>query len=113
MIYSTDLKVPCFFNKIDIMSCHHKVLIEPTSVWNIKFNSKEGLFKWLVMPFNFNNVPTMFMRIMYDIVWPFTNYFVFVYLENILILNIIEYENMKHIKQVLNTLLKHKPYVEL
>ena len=75
--------------------------------------SKEGLFEWLVMPFGLTNAPTTFMRIMNDILRPFTNNFVVVYLDDILIYNITWAEYLQHIQQVLHTLRQHKLYTNL
>jgi hypothetical protein len=76
-----------FFNNIDLKYSYHQVPIEPTNVWKTSFKSKQGLFKWMVMPFVLTNAPATFMRLMDDILRPLTNSFVVVYLDDILIFN--------------------------
>jgi hypothetical protein len=56
------------------------------------------------MPFDLTNAPATFMRIMDDILRPFTNTFVVVYLDDILIYNKTWAEHLQHIQQVLHTL---------
>jgi hypothetical protein len=87
-----------FFTKIDLNYSYHQVPIEPTDVWNTTFKSKEGLFKWLVMPFGLTNTPTNFMRLMDDVLIPFTNSFVVVYLDDILIFNRTWEDHMRYIQ---------------
>jgi hypothetical protein len=68
------------------------------TVWKIAFKSKEGLFECLVMLFGLKKDPTNFMRLMDDILWPFTNSFVVVYMDDILIFNTNWSEHLKHIQ---------------
>jgi hypothetical protein len=56
------------------------------------------------MPFGLKNSPTTFMRMMDDILQPFTNTFVVVYLDDILIYIKTWAEHLQHIQQVLHTL---------
>jgi hypothetical protein len=102
-----------FFNNIDLKFGYHQVPIEPTDVWKTTFKSREGLFEWLVMPFGLTNAPTTFMRLMDDVLRPFTNSSLVVYLDDILIFIIMWDEHMWHIQQVLSTLRQRKIYANL
>jgi len=75
-------------------------------VWKTAFKAKEGLFEWLVMPFGLKNAPATFMRMMDDILQQFTNSFVVVYLDEILIFSQSWEEHLHHIRQVLQVVWK-------
>jgi hypothetical protein len=72
------------FSKISLNLGYHQVSIEQIDVWKLTFKYKKGIFEWLVMPFGLNNVSTTFMWMMDDILQPFTDSFVAVNLNDIL-----------------------------
>jgi len=106
------LKGEKYFSKINLKSGYHQVPIEPSDVWKTAFKAKEGLFEWLVMPFRLTNALATFMRLMDDILRPFTNSFVVVYLDDILIFSQSWEEHLHHIRQVLQTL-RQQSYVPI
>jgi hypothetical protein len=65
------------------------------------------------MPFGLKNAPTTFMRMMDDILRPFTNTFVVVYLDDILIYIKTWAKHLQYIQKVLHTLQQHKLYANL
>lgn len=89
-------------------SGYHQVSIEPSVVWKTAFKSKEGLFEWLFMSFGLTNTHATFMILVDDILQPFTNAFVVVYLDDIFIFNQSWEEHLHHIQQGLQTCRKHK-----
>jgi hypothetical protein len=98
IFFLDQLKGGNFFNKFELKLGYHQVPIEPIDVWKTTFKSKEGLFEWIVMPFGLTNAPTAFMRLMDDVLRPFTNSVVVVYLDDILIFNRMWEEHMWHIQ---------------
>jgi hypothetical protein len=107
------LKGGKLFRNIDLMSGYHQVPIEPNDVCKTTLKSKEALYEWLVMPYVLKNAPTTFMRLMDDVLRPFTNSFVVVYFDDIPIFNRTWEEHMRHIQHVLSTLRQHKLYANL
>ena len=101
-----------YFSNIDLKFGYHQVPIEQIDVWKIALKSK-GIFEWPVMPFGLTTTLTTFMRMMDDILHPFTNYFLVLYLDDILIFNKHWEKHLQHIQHVLHSLCQHKLYENL
>ena len=99
-----------FFSKIDLLSGYWQICIADGDTSKMMFNTHISKYKFYVLPFDLTNMLATFQTLMNDILQPFLDDFVVVYLDNILVYSKIEEEHCMHIKKVLQVLLDNSLY---
>ncbi|GBG77256.1 hypothetical protein CBR_g23584 [Chara braunii] len=102
-----------YFTKIDLKSGYHQIAIRPKDQHKIAFQTRYGLYEFVVMPFGLCNAPGTFQHAMNMIFHDYLDKFIVVYLDDILIFSRTVEEHVEHLKTVLGLLRQHQYKVNL
>ncbi|GBG66134.1 hypothetical protein CBR_g55478 [Chara braunii] len=97
-----------YLSKIDLKSGYHQIAIRPEDQHKSAFQTRYGLYEFVVMPFGFCNAPGTFQPAMNRIFHDYLDKFIVVYLDDILIFSRSVEEHVAHLDKVLNLLRQHK-----
>nr|GEV68844.1 putative reverse transcriptase domain-containing protein [Tanacetum cinerariifolium] len=100
------------YYKIDLRSGYHKLRIKEEDILITAFRTRYGHFKFQVMPFGLTNAPSVFMDLMNRVCKPYLDKFVIVFIDDILVYSKDEEEHEKHLKIILEFLMKERLYAK-
>lgn len=98
------------FTKIDLRSAYNLVRVAEGHEWKTAFRTHYGLYEYLVMPFGLTNAPSVFQRLINDVLREHIDHTCIVYLDDILVYSQDPAEHVKHVSQVLDKLRQNSLY---
>ena len=101
------LKGAQVFSKLDLRMGYHQIHIREEDIPKTAFRTSFGSYEYTVMSFGLANAPPTFSRMMNFIFNPYTNDFVLVYLDDILVFSKNKEDHAKHLRLVLDKLSEH------
>ena len=101
-----------WFTRLDLKNRYNLIRIAAGDEWKIAFHTKQGLFKYIVMPFSLTNTPASFQEMMHTISKAMQGYIW--YLDDILIYGgDTEAEHQAIVEKVLHHCVEHGLAVNL
>jgi hypothetical protein len=95
---------------LDLTSGYWQIRVAEKDIPKTAFNTRHGKYEFLVMPFGLTNAPATFQTVINNVLRPFLDKFVVVYLDDITVYSNSHEEHIEHLRQVFEALAKHKLY---
>ena len=93
-----------YFTTLDLASGFHQIEMHPDDVEKTAFNTENGHYEFLRMPFGLKNAPSTFQRVMDDVLRGLQNQICLVYLDDIIIFATSLQEHLERLRLVFDRL---------
>ncbi|KAI0991679.1 hypothetical protein K3495_g16508, partial [Podosphaera aphanis] len=74
-----------WFTKLDVSAAFHRIRVKKGDEWKTAFQTRLGLFEWMVMPFGLSGAPAAWQRWVNDLLRDYLDDFCTAYLDDVLI----------------------------
>ena len=89
------------FSKIDLRLGYHQLNIKELNMYKMIFRTRYGHYEFLVMPFGLTNAPATFMDLMNRVFHPYLDWFVIIFIDDILVYSKNAKEHAFHLRVIL------------
>ncbi|CAJ0919582.1 unnamed protein product [Ranitomeya imitator] len=101
------------FTKLDLRGAYNLIRIRSGDEWKTAFNTRDGHYEYLVMPFGLCNAPAVFQEFVNDVFRDLLYTCVVVYLDDILVFSPDLSTHRRDVRQVLQRLRENRLYAKL
>lgn len=102
-----------FFTKLDLHYNYHQIHMKEVDIPKTAFQTHEGHYEFLVMPFGLCNAPYTFQSLMNHPLKPYLRNFVLILFDDILIYKLTWGKHLQHVDLILKLLRNHNLFVKL
>ena len=89
-----------WLSTLDALAGFTQLEIDPKEGEKLAFRTHRGLWQFVQMPFGYKNGPSIFQRVMQNVLAPFLWIFTLVYIDNIIIFSKSFNNHLNHLDQV-------------